>query len=239
MDRLLELARPHQVDVDPERIESQVVLMDRGYTQLTPPMVEPLQLATLDALVGFCDMGVPADTFAKVDMNGAVTLWGAPHPLTKEREQYAGVGLPKVGNLTQCGGSSEPRWYQPEQIIPALLVEFETNDNLVELLRVLGNVRDGASRTYDDDGVAQTVSTRKGLQMMEMTELPSPLTLVPRATYAELDNQEQMYVLRAEGGDDNHKPQFLLARIVDPMFEYNRYQSICEYLRERLAIRVV
>ena len=168
-----------------------------------------------------------------VDLDGTVCLYLPPHPRTKARTCLARCAVPTPGGLTQCGGNEDRYRAMPaEHMIPRLLTQFEANPDRQALLALLGNVTNGTTHTYTDDGVTQTVATRRGLRMAEMTELPSPLTLQPKATYPELAPVEQQYVLRAQGGGDDEPPTFKLVRMYDPMFEADRRATIVDYLDE-------
>jgi hypothetical protein len=240
LEYLFELQAPKVVEVDPKDIDEKVVRVQGGYVNLEPPQIDTMQLANLESMVEFSVRHVPVtEGFFVVSLSGDVELWSYPHPRTKERDRWAYCKLSMIGALTQCGEQGNPGWLRAEAMIPMLLTEFEDSDERKTLLKILGNVTDGVVHTYEDDGVGQQVTTKRGVSMKGLSELPSPLYLIPRATYPELVNSSQQYIVRAEGGSETSPPTFLLKRVFDPVFEHVRRQSIVEYLKSNAGLPVI
>jgi hypothetical protein len=227
-------ARNTVEQITPGALDEFHTLVLDGYHEVPVPQVQTLELSTLASMADYHTLPeVPDEAFFVVDLDGTVCLYLPPHKRTKARTCLARCTVPTPGGLTQCGGKEDRYRAMPaEHMIPRLLTQFEDNADRQALLALLGNVTNGTTHTYTDDGVTQTVATRRGLRMAEMTQLPSPLTLQPKATYPELAPVEQQYVLRAQGGGDDEPPTFKLVRMYDPMFEADRRTTIVEYLDE-------
>jgi hypothetical protein len=235
IDKVLELRDEIDIVINPKSLEENRVFTKHGYSEVKPYEQCTMPLATLDAFVAFCgltEVTDRVDTFITVSTDAVVNLWSAPHPVTKIRDSLARCAPPQPTAITGLSSNSQDKihWMAPAEIIPLVLIGFEDTPERQSLLKVLGNVRDGAERTFADDGVTQQVSTRKGVSMSELTQLPSPLTLVPLANYPEVANVEQSYILRATGGDENSPPNFLLLRVNDPIFFLKRRDEIVEFL---------
>jgi hypothetical protein len=238
IDHILRLAQPTEIDIDPERIEQQLVFLGGKYQMVTPNTVDVLPVASLDSIVRFCGLageGAVEGEFLHVSTDASVRVYGAPHELYKTREMFARCAVPPPTAITDLDSEHRsPGWMAADEMIPLVLTGIEDDENRKALLLVLGNVVDGAAATYTDDGITQQVATKRGVALKALTDLPSPIKLVPRANYPELYNLPQTYVLRAEGGDENSPPTFRLLRINDPTFLLLRRDSIVKYLEAKL-----
>lgn len=242
MQWLAEQNMPEEVVVDPQRLNDELVFQLDGYHQITPAMPNGIDIATLDGWPVYVSTVLGPDTpelFFKVDLAGTVTLFGEEHPITRNRARYGSSSLPPIGSLTQCGSDTRTDWQYAEQMIPALLTQFDESENRAALLKVLGNVTDGTVHTFEDDGVGQQVTTKRGVSMKQLEVLPSPLSLSPKANYPELYNPHQQYVLRAQGGSEDCPPTFKLIRIFDPLYEHSRRRTIVAWLEEHVGIPII
>ena len=237
MEYLLNLYNDPVVMIEQDDVDRARVLVKDGYHVERPAKPSSIALASIGPMVAFIKAELAPDAeFIRVKLDGDVEVFGPEHPVTKERPVLASCVLPPIGTLTQCGEDSVgPNHYQTaETMIPDLLTQFENTESRAALLKVLGNVTDGSVHTYEDDGVGQQVTTKRGVSMKQMTDLPSPLTLKPRASYPELDNVSQEYILRAKGGGEDAPPRFALIRVFDPWFEHMRRKEITHYLSKEL-----
>jgi hypothetical protein len=242
IDRVLDLRDPPTLVEKFDGADN--VWIKDGYMHQVPAAPKPLRLHTLasvvDAVLALeAELDDSDDLMLVVDTDASVVVVGNMNAQTKKRPYYAECLLFEPAAITGIGSGGNPGWMTANNMIPSLLTAFANTPERASLLQVLGNVRDGRATTYQDDGVGQEVSTRKGVELAERTALPSPLLLEPLATYQELGNIQQEYILRAEGGDENSPPTFMLSRVWDPVFECNRAASIRRYLREQLVDRVV
>lgn len=78
-------------------------------------------------------------------------------------------------------------------LVQALFAEGEQR---AIVLKLLGNVRDELLKTQADDGVKQEVTVRSGVQVLEKTVVPNPVTLAPFRTFPEVEQPESPFIFR-------------------------------------------
>ena len=88
-----------------------------------------------------------------------------------------------------------------ESFIIQLQSMFCETDEREELLKFLGSITAGFTKTMKDNGVAQTITTKVGA-MVDDVEVPSPVTLKPYRTFIEIDQPGSMFVFRIHAGHD-------------------------------------
>lgn len=93
-----------------------------------------------------------------------------------------------------AGGQSQ------EEFVTALLSRCSTGAEHGALLKVVGNVVDTGSQEYRDDGVKQTATVRRGIQVLDEIEVKNPWTLAPYRTFREVEQPESPFILRIGKG---------------------------------------
>lgn len=89
--------------------------------------------------------------------------------------------------------------FQPtEQVVIALQALFADREHRAAALELIGNVKDEALRTQEDDGVTQEVTARSGVSVVETREVENPYTLAPFRTFTEIDQPASPFVLRLQ-----------------------------------------
>lgn len=152
-------------------------------------------------------------------------------PFTLNRPALAELRCPLPHDITGIGDRKNPQWREPEYMIPELVAAFEDTDTLRSIIDVLGQVTKGNTKTYADDGLAQQVTVKAGIEARGTLDLPSPIRLVPFASYPECAQSPQDYVLRARGGGPDDVPEFKLYRVEDRLFEQDRQLGIVAWLK--------
>lgn len=114
-------------------------------------------------------------------------------------------------------------------------VFFAPNDERTRLLRLLSNIRSGAVSTAEDDGISQTVTVRDGIELKKEAEIANPFMLAPWRTFAEIEQPQSAFVLRAQGGGEDKTPLFGLFIVESGMWEAAARALVVEYLQAKLA----
>ncbi|EJF1310956.1 hypothetical protein JL773_01750 [Staphylococcus pseudintermedius] len=80
---------------------------------------------------------------------------------------------------------------------------FVKNDDVKNLLRILGNLRSSNIRNAGDNGVSQIVETKRGVTMAQEEVVPNPVRLKPFRTFTEIEQPESLFVFRLrESGNE-------------------------------------
>lgn len=94
----------------------------------------------------------------------------------------------------------------PEEFNIALQAHFEPTTERAQVLAVVGGLKAEAVQTWEDDGVSQTATGRKGINTMAVVKVPNPVTLRPYRSFAEIAQVESPFILRLRGGGDGKFP---------------------------------
>ena len=101
-------------------------------------------------------------------------------------------------------------FHDVEWFIVGLMTNFVPSPARNKVLSLVGNMKEEAVRTVNDDGHTQEVTARKGLNLRLGVSLPNPVHLVARRTFPEIEQPEAAFILRAKGGGDDKLPQVAL-----------------------------
>lgn len=86
---------------------------------------------------------------------------------------------------------------------------FVSNDDSKTLLRILGNLKSSNVKNTGDNGISQTVETKRGITMAQEEIVPNPVNLKPFRTFTEISQPESLFVFRLkEYGDSIHAGLF-------------------------------
>lgn len=92
------------------------------------------------------------------------------------------------------------QWYTLESFNIGLQSCFVRTDDINQILRVVGNIKDSAVRQYGDDGVTQQVTAKTGIASVEDVPVPNPVVLAPYRTFLEVEQPESRFVFRMRQG---------------------------------------
>jgi hypothetical protein len=77
---------------------------------------------------------------------------------------------------------------------------FVQDDITAQVLKIVGNLKTEDSVITKDNGIAQEVTAKTGISMVEKVELPNPVTLRPYRTFREVEQPASKFVLRMKAG---------------------------------------
>jgi hypothetical protein len=122
-----------------------------------------------------------------------------------------------------------------EAMIIGLQSQFEPSDDTAEILAVLGNLREEKVASWSDDGVSQSVTTRKGIAMGERTPVPRIVTLTPYRTFAEIEQPASQFILRLQQSQrDGEPPRAGLFEADGGRWKLKAIERIQSYLHQQL-----
>lgn len=94
------------------------------------------------------------------------------------------------------------RYMNIESFIIGMQRHFRTGfGDLANILAVVGNITQGDVRQVEDDGVTQSVTMRAGITKVGITALPSPVMLVPKRSFPEVELSAVPFVVRVRATD--------------------------------------
>lgn len=139
------------------------------------------------------------------------------HVSAHDRVEVIGeIRLPWYQRHGYLVAKTEPKQFQfgqlmgIESFIVALQTYFLQDDTTAALLKIVGNLEDGTSVRYLDDGVTQAVTAKTGIARVGEVALPNPVTLVPYRTFLEVTQPPSRFVFRLQRGKEGSPPSAAL-----------------------------
>ena len=226
LEYLVSLKRPTTVNVN-----------GRAYSteRLTPveePTADTIGVTTLSALIGY--VGADCDNL----IGGGYVDKLTAHIVSPTRvDLYA----PADGDFRVRPRllRAEPllrenpfgRFMSGEEMVIFLQTCFARNaGDWAKVIAVAGNVTDGATREYADDGVSQAVTARVGVATKADVAMPNPVRLAPFRTFPEIEQPLSSFVFRAKSGGADSKPTFALFEADGGAWRIEAMERISEWL---------
>lgn len=195
------------------------------------PHPDPVKVTTLTAIRDYLSSNVDKlnveDVLLHVESERKVSLLSklcGPH---KARDLYV------VSEIEQCSFRFGD-FMEPELFVIGLQTQFFQDETVASLLKVVGNIQDGAARTIVDDGVTQTVSSKVGVQVA-MVQLPSSILLAPWRTFREIGWQPaSAFILRARAGSESSQPKLGLFPADGNRWRLEAISGVADWLRGKI-----
>lgn len=214
-------------------------IKERTYTTkevkpLLPPAPDYMQIHTLTGLVDYIKANVDSLNFS----NLVVHVKSAKHVtlcsgLDKEWLQRFGY----VWALYEPPNLGLGQFKGLDRFIIDLQTLFVQTETIASLLKVVGNLSDGAVKTVTDDGVSQQVSIKAGVTRVEEVSVPNPVMLQPYRTFPEIEQPESPFIFRlksiTESGED--LPGGALFDADADLWQMEAIKRIADYLREKIS----
>ncbi|MBQ8931093.1 MAG: hypothetical protein IJ045_01500 [Ruminiclostridium sp.] len=120
--------------------------------------------------------------------------------------------------------------YMPyEEMIINLRSKFVRDENLDELVALLGNIVEENATAVSDDGVTQTAVVKQGVALKANKIIKPIVTLTPFRTYLEVDQPSSEFLLRLKQGGGA-----ALYEADGGAWKIEARHNIAEFLREQL-----
>lgn len=121
------------------------------------------------------------------------------------------------------------RYYNSEDFNIKLQSLFCDTEDKSKILKITGNIKSTEANTVADDGVTQTIQTKKGVILGEEESVPNPVELAPYRTFTEISQPISKFVFRISNG-----PEMALFEADGGAWKLIVIQRIKEYLEEAL-----
>lgn len=125
------------------------------------------------------------------------------------------------------------QWMGHQDFIIAASALFENTGDRSSILQLLRRVKVEASVQQHDDGVTQSVETKKGMTISEEREIPNPIMLAPFRTFAEIEQPASPFVLRAK--HENERFSVALYEADGGAWQLQAVERIRAWLAERVG----
>lgn len=223
---------PQQIEISGETYSSREL-----HHPPAPPTPKPLTVSSLSSLIDYLranpdDLADDHNLFIHVQSCEIVHL----------RTNFAGRSAQRLrpieANCEPYLTSFSFGTYQPiEAVIIALQSQFEPTNDRAAILEVLGTLKDERVSTHADDGVTQSVTTRKGLAFgVENTPVPRIVTLQPYRTFTEIKQPISRFILRLKQAQrEGEAPTAALFEADGGRWKLQAIDSIKDWLRDALS----
>lgn len=154
---------------------------------------QALPLHSLDALVKLVrtEAANVEQLYITIPDHLNVCCFGHPDPERRwHRQTYYEV---KATNVPGWGEKVEMSFYEMQI---ALRTRFQQTQDMPYVQKLLSEISTGAKVTFNDNGVATTIVTKKGIDLQANETIRPIVTLRPYRTFQEVDQPESVFLIR-------------------------------------------
>ena len=156
-----------------------------------------------------------------------VRCFGQPHPDARFfRQVYyeaKATDVPGWGEKVQLG-------FEEAQI--AMRTRFQETADTIYALKLLSDICCGAKVIYNDNGIATTVTTQKGVALQSNEQIRPIITLKPYRTFQEVEHPESIFLIRV------NERGITFTEADGGMWKLKARQTVKVFLEEQLAEEV-
>lgn len=203
---------------------------DGGVREIRPMMdhPEPLELNSLDALVKLVKTEAGKLTkstlYITIPSHASVTCFNQPDPEMRYHRQTF-----YVAHATDVPGW-DPKVQLPfEEMQIALRTRFQETPDAIYAMKLLSDITTGAKITFNDNGVATSVVTTKGINLQANEPIRPIVKLKPYRTFQEVEQPESTFLIRV------NERGISFTEADGGMWKLNARQTIKKYLEEALC----
>lgn len=208
------------------------VTTDGEANELRPTIDHPdtLPLHSLDALVKLVRTEAAkaqAPLYITIPDHMTVRCFGQPDPDARHfRQVYYeahATDVPGWGEKVQLG-------FEEAQI--AMRTRFQETADTIYALKLLSDICCGAKVIYNDNGIATTVTTQKGVALQSNEQIRPIITLKPYRTFQEVEQPESIFLIRV------NERGITFTEADGGMWKLKARQTVKAFLEEQLAEEV-
>lgn len=199
----------------------------KGYQQLKKPRMDIINVNSLNGLVEMVKvviknevLGIPA-LVVNVDVNDIIV--STSHNIAGEMDQII-KAYPLMPDL------GLDRRQSVEELIIKLSTAFVETENTTKFINSISNLRMVEEVEFNDDGIGQTVTAKKGAQLNQKYTIQPIVKLKPIRSYAEIEQVESKFLFRV-----NQSGNVTLYEADGGQWRYEVQKRIVEYLETSLT----
>lgn len=186
-------AKPERFTIDGH---DYIMTPDGGYTEIKPDLEyqEQITLSSLDALIQFVKReALNANDHVFITIPNHETVCCFTEPIKDLRWNRVYLYTAKA---TDVPGWNEEVKMGFEEAMIALRTRFTPTPDTDYALRLLSSITTGGKVTFNDNGVATSIVTQKGIALQENTEIRPIVRLSPYRTFQEVLQPESQFLIR-------------------------------------------
>lgn len=193
IEKIQELCEPHLFNIGDHYF---LAYKDTGCAEVKPDleMVENIHLSSLDALVKFVKTEAVKDhdaVYITIPDHKTVECFTSPNGKLRQQREFL-----YTADATDVPGWSEKVTFSFEEALIALRTRFQPATDTEYALRLLSNITTGGKVTYNDNGVATSIVTRKGIDLQSNEAIKPIIKLRPYRTFQEVQQPESQFLIR-------------------------------------------
>ena len=219
------------------KVEPEIVVHDGieyvktadGYSKLSKPIINEIKVNSLDGLIKMIknhrkDVFDTSELILPLIVNVDFNRISVMSSLKPDRSRnYLFESNPMIPSLRFGYDMSV------EEIIILLSTSFIQTENTKRFIESLSSLRVVEEVEFNDDGVGQTVTAKKGASMNAKFQVQPIVKLKPIRTYAEIDQVESKFLFRV-----NKDGSVCLREADGGQWKYETQKRIVEYLETNL-----
>ncbi len=186
----------HTIDPDIDSGSTFVVASNGETVELRPVIDHPdtLPLHSLDALVKLVRTEASkAETplYITIPDHLTVRCFGQPNEEARFFRQFY-----YEAHATDVPGWDEKVQMGFEEAQIAMRTRFQETADTIYALKLLSDICCGAKVVYNDNGIATTITTQKGVALQSNEQIRPIITLKPYRTFQEVEQPESIFLIR-------------------------------------------
>lgn len=142
----------------------------------------------------------------------------------------------KRENLATCKAKTNvfdfDTFHNKEKFIIALQSQFCNSEDRTKILQILGTIHQESGITNEDNGVSQSIKTKKGIVLGENTIIPNPIELAPFRTFVEIKQPSSQFIFRIK--EQQEELRMALFEADGRVWILESIQIIKQYLENKL-----
>lgn len=205
---------------------------DGGANEIRPIIDHPdtLHLNSLDALVKLVRTeAVKAEQLLYITIPDHLTVRSFGRPQVDARF-YRQVYY--EAKATDVPGWGEKVQMSFDEMQIALRTRFQETKDMPYVQKLLSEISTGAKVTFNDNGVATTIVTKKGIDLQANETIRPIVTLRPYRTFQEVDQPESIFLIRI------NERGITFVEADGGMWKLRARETVKAFLEEKLAAEI-
>lgn len=193
IEKILELSKPRTFEVEGETF---IADLDGRHKQVRKELdkIQSIVLNSLDALVAFVKTEA-CQSYDKVyitvpDHKKVVCF---THPFAELRNERTYLYTAEATDVPGWGDKSTLPF---EEAMIALRTRFQSTNDTDYALKLLSDITTGSKVTYNDNGVATSVVTKRGIDLQSNAAIRPIISLRPYRTFQEVEQPASQFLIR-------------------------------------------
>lgn len=190
IEKIESMAKPEQVEINGRLYTTKTI---HGVVE---PTAVPLDAHTLTSITQYLEGG---------DFQGAPIIHVEDYNRVLLKSEIIGAFRQREVLVLAEAYSLKHRfdnYLAVEEFIVYLQSMFVQDGITEDIMRIVGNLTQGAEASFADDGMTQQVTAKAGVARVALVSLPNPVELRPYRTFADIEQPASKFVLRIKADKD-------------------------------------